>query len=58
MEQVHRNDPVGDLARDFRTSGSKATTPQGVRGNMLKHGCNYEPAWRALENAVDEWTSL
>lgn len=52
--QAHRNDLVGDLARDFRDSGSRSYSERGVRADMLKHGAG-GPAWAALECALDEW---
>jgi len=55
--QAHRQDPVGDLARDFKASGSRAYTEVGVRENMTRHdACDL--AWVALESAVDEWTAI
>lgn len=54
-KQANRNDVVGDLAQDFRASGSKALTEAGVRRSMTRHGCTDDIVWAALEIALDEW---
>lgn len=56
-EQVDRQDPVGDLARDFSTDTSQATTVSGVRRHMNQLGCS-DLAERALDRAATEWMAL
>lgn len=54
--QADRDDPVGDLARDFRDGGSRAYTLIGVKRDM-RQAHAFEGAWDALEAAVEEWSS-
>jgi hypothetical protein len=53
-EQTERNDPVGDLARDFKASGCRATTRAGV-SRELKRGNASDWAWDAFEKATEQW---
>jgi hypothetical protein len=53
--QVHRDDPVGDLARDFKQSRCRAYTEAGVRKSLNVHDA-CQGAWDALDRAVEEWT--
>lgn len=46
------NSPVGDLARDFMASKSKATTYNGVK-NALDRNCACCGAYEALERAYE-----
>lgn len=54
--QVHRQDPVGDLARDFAEGGSRAYTKSGVRQDLINWNAG-ALAWDAFDAAVDEWTN-
>ena len=58
--QNHRNDPVGDLARDFRASGSRAKTAAGVRASIKRHIdlSDTDPVGRALNEAISEYGEI
>ena len=54
--QTHRNDPIGDLARDF-TADPRARTarsPNGVQSLLLEAGACHE-AHEACDAAAKEW---
>jgi hypothetical protein len=56
LGQRFRNDPVGDVARDFSLAGVGETTDQ-VRRHMVSLGAT-PAAMRALSQAVKEWDTL
>jgi hypothetical protein len=56
VEQRYRNDPVGDVARDFSLAGVGQTADQ-VRRHMVSLGAT-PAAMRALSQAVKEWDTL
>lgn len=50
--QARRDDPIGDLARDFVASGSRARTPEGVLRHIREHR-----AARVVEEVLDRAVS-
>ena len=56
-QQTGRDDPTGDLARDFREDGSPATTVGEVHARLSYHRADPE-AFVALEKAEAEWKNL
>ena len=53
----HDNTALGDLARDFITSKSKATTYRGVVKSMKKHRpC--DNAWEILEKSHKNYLNI
>jgi len=53
--QVNRNDPVGDLARDFvQSPGSGASSVNGIRRDLERHNA-IPAAHDALDEAAREW---
>ena len=55
--QTWQDGPVGDLARDFKASRSKASTPSGVRASIEKYIDlqDDDPVARALDEAIRQW---
>lgn len=53
-EQLTRQDPIGDLARDFRDSRSGVRTVQAVIDNLDHHHAS-PAAYDALGEAFKEW---
>ncbi len=53
---MHRQDPIGDLARDFKEGGSRAYTKAGVRQDLINWNAG-GPAWDAFDAAVEEWSA-
>lgn len=57
LMQRHRNDLVGDLARDFANAGGPGHTPAEVRKHMTLSSASCY-ALNALDVALEEWNSL
>lgn len=49
---LEENSPIGDLARDFVLSKSKATTYHGIKNTLFKYNA-CDGAFEALERAYD-----
>lgn len=52
--QLHRDDPVGDLARDAEHDPEPITSPDGLLDRMGRLGASVE-ALAALARARTEW---
>jgi hypothetical protein len=57
LEQRDRQDPVGDLARDYIAGGCRGYSAREVRDHMTSVGASCYAA-NAMDQAVEEWTSL
>lgn len=57
LMQRHRNDPVGDLARDFGSSGGPAGSPDAALRHLIAGGAQ-RGARAAFDQALAEWNSL
>lgn len=55
--QQDRNDPVGDLARDYIASGIYPAALKDLKRHMAAQGASPQ-AWSAFDRAVGEWTDL
>lgn len=55
-EQLVRQDPIGDLARDFKQGGSGVRTVQAVIDELDRHNA-HPGAYDALGDAFKEWLS-
>ena len=57
LEQRHRNDPVGDLARDYAYGEGPMGTSNQVRAHLKAAGAS-RVALAAFNMAVTEWEAL